>query len=291
MRARVPLYAKILGWFFLNLVLLVAVFVLLFNAQFSLNLDWLFAAGARDRFEAVRGLIVGELNTTTPDEWHQVLSRYNEAYHVRFALLDDSGHPLVGEVDELPEEVRGRIRWWTDFGRFRRPPGERFTSEEEATPRPERIPESRRRGWRPPLRGLVRTSSPTRYWLLTSTRIDNPHAGDPMRVILLVESESLSSGGLILDLKPWLAVGLGAVVFSLLFWLPLVRGITRSIRQLTLATRQIANGQLARNGFSVTLPMSFAHHSPNSRWRSESSSNALPVGMINTSALRRKRLS
>ena len=36
-------------------------FALLFNAQFHFNLDWLFAAGARDRLEAVRDLIIGEL--------------------------------------------------------------------------------------------------------------------------------------------------------------------------------------------------------------------------------------
>jgi two-component system sensor histidine kinase CpxA len=35
----------------------------------------------------------------------------------------------------------------------------------------------------------------------------------------------------------------GAAVFSALFWLPFVRGITRSVTQMTQATRQIAEGR------------------------------------------------
>ena len=67
MRVRMPLYAKILGWFFLNLVVVASVVFFLFDAQFHFNLDWLFATGARDRLEAVRDLIIGELETTPPD--------------------------------------------------------------------------------------------------------------------------------------------------------------------------------------------------------------------------------
>ena len=80
MRVRLPLYAKISLWFLLNVLAVGAVFVVLFNAQFDLRLDWLLATGAGERLEAVRNLIVGELNATSPDEWTQVLSRYGEAH-------------------------------------------------------------------------------------------------------------------------------------------------------------------------------------------------------------------
>jgi two-component system sensor histidine kinase CpxA len=56
-------------------------------------------------------------------------------------------------------------------------------------------------------------------------------------------SSSLHGGGLFPDLTPWLVVGFAAVLFSVLFWLPLVRGITRSISQMTRATEQIAEGR------------------------------------------------
>ena len=53
----------------------------------------------------------------------------------------------------------------------------------------------------------------------------------------------MSAGGLFFDYKPWVAVGLGAVLFSAVLWAPLVRGITRSIAQMTHTTRQIAEGR------------------------------------------------
>ena len=204
---RLPLYL-ILAWFFLNLLLLGGACALLFQAQFQLNLDWLFSAGPRQRLEAVRDLIVGELNVTPTDEWAQVLDRFGNAYHVRFALFDEDATPLIGAVAKLPREVAARAK-------------------AEKSPRL-----------------LMRTVSPTaQYWMLTAARIDNPQAGEPMNVLLVANSESISGGGLIFNPKPWIGVGIGAVVFSGLFWLPLVRGITRSVGQMTAATRQIADGR------------------------------------------------
>ncbi len=221
---RLPLYGKILAWFFLNLVVVAAVFAFLFDAQFHFNLDWLFAAGARDRLEALRDLIIGELETTPTYDWQQV--------------FDDEAKPLVGELRELPGEVRARI--------LERPAISRSPRQDEsvAAPTPARTSETARRWWpRAPLRALMRTSNPTHYWLLASARLDNPLAGGPMRVVLVAQSDSISAGGLIWNPKPWLLVGLGVFVFSLLFWLPLVRGITRTIGRMTHATRQIADGR------------------------------------------------
>ena len=232
-RVRLPLYGKILVWFFLNLVIVAAVFALLFNAQFNFNLDWFFFTGARERMEAVRDLIVGELDSTAPDEWGAVLKRYGTAHHVRFGLFDDDANPLVGDTADLPEEVRTRIVDRTFF------PPSRTATPAPATPRPDQ----RRRWPRPPLRALVRTTDPTQYWLLASARLDNMLAGDPMRVVLVARSPSLSAGGLIFNPKPWLALIAGVFVFSLLFWLPLVHGITRTIGRMMQATRQIADGR------------------------------------------------
>jgi two-component system sensor histidine kinase CpxA len=50
-------------------------------------------------------------------------------------------------------------------------------------------------------------------------------------------------GGLILERGPWVKLGLGAIAFSVLFWLPLLSGITRSIGKITHATQRIAEGQ------------------------------------------------
>jgi two-component system sensor histidine kinase CpxA len=67
--------------------------------------------------------------------------------------------------------------------------------------------------------------------------------------VLLIVSPSLHGGGLFFDLRPWLVVGGTVVVLSALFWLPLVRGITRSLAATTHATGQIAEGR-----FDVRVP-------------------------------------
>jgi len=206
MRARLPLSAKILLWFFLNLALLAAVFILLFNAQFRFDLDWVLASNASQRVDAMRELIIGELNTTAPDEWDRVIGRFSDAYHVRLSLFDDRGAHLIGTTDELPPEVRQHFRGETG-------------------------------------RAFLHTAKPARYWLLVSARLDNPEVGGPMRAVLVLESNSLSVGGLIFDFSLWLRLALGAVALSVLFWLPLLHGITRSIRQMTEATRHIAEGR------------------------------------------------
>ena len=270
MRLRLPLYGKILTWFFLNLLVVSAVVTALFTAQFHFNLDWVFfATGARERVEAVRNLIMDELEATHPDEWPQVLERYSETFHVRFALFDDEARPLVGGFSELPEEVRKRIierplptTFQRRSGSSRSSPApggspaieanradgnagpERVAPPEVpvgATPRPGG--ESFRRGFRPPLRALMRTVDPTRYWVLASGRLESPLLGDPMRIVLVARSQTISGGGLIFDPKPWLLLGLGIVLFSLLFWWPLISSITRTIRRMMQTTRQIADGR------------------------------------------------
>ncbi len=239
MRVRLPLYGKILAWFFLNLVVVAAVFVVLFNAQFRFDLDWFFASGARERIEAVRDLILGELAITAPDDWNAVMRRYGQAHHVRFALFDDDAKPFLGDVTTLPAEVSERILTRPMFTRPRKagePP--------PPTPPPEFRAEAQRRGWpKPPLRALMRTTAPTQYWLLASGRLENPMIGDPVRIVLVAKSDTIGAGGLVFDPKPWLWLGIGILVFSLLFWLPLVRGITRTIGRMKNATRQIADGR------------------------------------------------
>lgn len=232
MKIRLPLYGKVLAWFFLNLAAVVAVFALIFDAQFHFNLDWLFAAGARDRLEAVRDLIVGELEVTSPDEWEPVLQRYSAAHHVEFGLFDDDAVRLAGGVT-LPGEVRARVLARTE------PPRE--SARTPQAPVGGQRDSFRRR--RPTIRALMRTTDPTYYWLLASSRLENVLAGEPLRIVLVARSNTISAGGLILDPKPWLALGFGIIIFSLIFWLPLMQGITRTIGRMMHTTRQIAAGR------------------------------------------------
>ena len=213
MFSRLPLPLKILLWFFVNLGGLVAVCALLFNAEYHFNVDWLFARGAHQRVNAMRALLVDDLNTQPPDSWADVVERFADAYRVRFALYDDAGRPLLGSADELPAEVRRQLRL------LPRAPLHRGNQQ-----------------------ALVRTGAPTRYWLLFNAAVDNPQAGGALDLAVVAESSSAGMGGLIFDPTPWIWLAVGAVVLSVLFWLPLLRGVTHAIAQVTAAARRIAEG-------------------------------------------------
>ncbi len=246
-----PLYAKILIWFFLNLTVLATVFILIFDAQFRFDLDWVFESNARQRVDAMRALIVGELNIVHPDDWDEVLERYSEAYRVRFSLFEANGEYLIGPVTELPPELRQRILVPTPTPAPKplaypksAPPKNPNPLPPKATPAPaKKNPTPKATPPPNPTRAFLHTSHPSLYWLLQRTRLNNARAGGAMQVILVAQADSLAMGGLIFDPAPWLGLAVGTVVFSILFWFPLLHGITRSIGQMRQTTRQIAEGR------------------------------------------------
>jgi two-component system sensor histidine kinase CpxA len=90
---------------------------------------------------------------------------------------------------------------------------------------------------------MVRTDDPKIYWIGLRTAVADRPPQPPAPATLLVVTESLRAGGLLVDFTPFLWLGGGAVIFSVLFWLPLVRSITRSLAQMNRATAQIAEGK------------------------------------------------
>jgi two-component system sensor histidine kinase CpxA len=118
---------------------------------------------------------------------------------------------------------------------------------------------------------MIHTDHPSRYWLLLPIPAPGPQPGlppgpdggpdrgrdggpdhgpeggpdrgFPPPLTLIAVSDSIGLGGLVLDFTPWIAAAAGIFVFSLLFWLPLVRGITGSIREMTAATARVAEGR------------------------------------------------
>jgi len=264
-RLRFPLYAKILLWFFLNLVLLGGAFLLLVRAQFHFGLDWLLAAGAGERIQAISDVIVSELNDRPRAEWDAVLKRFDDAYRIQFLIYRADGSQLAGALNPLPPEVRMRLEDARARPGFRPPlndpslPGQPPEGPGRDAPlqdRPGLGPPPRRGGARlelpprpvVPARGphpkfIVRTVNPTRYWLVVRAPVNDPERPRSGPLVLATLSRSMSAGGLFFDFKPWLAVALGAVLFSALLWAPLVRGITHSIAQMTQTTRQIAEGR------------------------------------------------
>lgn len=304
MTARLPLYAKILLWFFLNLALLAFAFYLLVRAEFRFGMDWLLSTGASERIQAVSDLITAELNENPRAEWSTALKRFDAAYRVKFQVFREDGAQLAGDAIELPAEVRERLAmpnrppqrpgpppWGSrmqppnELPGFERPPGERLPSPRRPTPAPAParpglegsgaegppldLPGEARPEVRPPLprpddpfpglrpeplppadegpavhpKTMLRTTGPTRYWMLVRTRVSDGERRRPQPATLIAMSTSLQGGGLFFNPKPWLAVGLGAVVFSALLWFPFIRGITRSIGRISEASRRISEGR------------------------------------------------
>jgi two-component system, OmpR family, sensor histidine kinase CpxA len=67
--------------------------------------------------------------------------------------------------------------------------------------------------------------------------------GRPVPAIMIARLNSFWALLRFLELESWVLAGTGVLALSVLFWLPLVRSITRSLSQLTTATERIAEGR------------------------------------------------
>ena len=291
MRIRFPLYAKILLWFFLNLVFLGLVFYAFFKIQFRLGLDSLLMGRAGEHIEAVSQVIGNELNQTLREEWSTVLKRFSDAYQVQFYLFQSEGRQVAGEPIQVPDQVQARLieragptprplppgspppgsprradfSLPPDSSRFAPGAAGRGGTEDESEDRrgPPPRGSNERAGWpdgsppqggpnrplREPPRGgphsrsMMHTTKPGRYWVLVRMGVQENDRPRPMPATLLAMSTSIRGGGLFFDFVPWAWVCFGVLFVSVLFWFPLVRGITRYISQMTQATEAIAEGR------------------------------------------------
>jgi two-component system sensor histidine kinase CpxA len=229
MRFRFPLLPKILAWFFLNLVVLGAAFYAVLKVQFRFGLDSLLSGRVGERVQAVSDVITDELKAKPVTTWDEVLKNFGKAYKVEFALFRRDGTQVAGEKVTLPPAVAAKIieRRGMGAGLGRGPP-------------PGRGPRWALEGGdgEPQTKFILHTEAPVHYLPLTE-----PGASRPWPLTLLLVADSLTAGGLFFDPTPWVMVGFGALIFSVLFWIPLVRGVTRSLSQMTRATEQISEGR------------------------------------------------
>ena len=272
MKTRFPLYAKILCWFFLNLLVLATAFFVLFRGQFQFGVESLLANRARERIQPLGQIIAEELNSKPRSEWNSILKRFSDAYQVKFLLYHGEGMQLGGETMRLPPPVHLRMTERRPV-RGRDPQGGELPPRDGENPPPPprqvnplprieddfrpREPLSDSPDSEAPLRGpremrgappnpapfVIRIEGSPRYWIGIRLPPINSTEAPRGPLTLFVATDSLSAGGLLLDYSLWIWVGAGALVFSILFWLPLVRSITRSIAKMKDAAAQMAEGR------------------------------------------------
>ncbi len=270
---RFPLSLKILLWFFLNLAFVGLAAWIFARVELRFGLDSLLGGPVNDRLQTMATVLARQLNESKPATWGGAIQNTAGAYHVQMALYRNDGARLTGTLD-LPAEVRERLLELkaqrprpappVDDGRphdapddprhlganpgsgpsgqFREgpPPG----NGERPQPPPVRVAEDP-----PPAvqggfpKSMIFTVSPRLYWVLIRMPVVDRQTRPPAPTTLVLATDSLRGGGLLFDYRP-LVIGTGAVlVISVLLWLPLVRGITRQLRQMTGTAEAIAQGR------------------------------------------------
>jgi len=256
-----PLFARLLLWFFVNLLVLIAGLALMIHVQFGSLDNWLLPESSQAQIQAMSVDLVGELIHSDRSDWGGELFDLSLAYKMDFALFDSKGQWIDGAKLEPPEEIRKEIilaqsnhqpHYALPPGPGMPPPG----APPDFNPDPGGLPPPQ--GWRPPPpqgggpppphgaipdfpKSILKSNSPTAYWLLVRLPPEPLHSDGIITLVGMTPSLGLSP--LLFDPKPWIAVAVGIVVFSIIFWFPLARNLTRSISQMTRATESIAEGR------------------------------------------------
>jgi len=191
------------------------------------------SAFAGNRIETVVRQISDEANEKSRPERDALLKQFSDSNGVEFFLFDNKGRQLAGREISLPPEV------FNEAARPEPPPPSReminpiVLSDSLTAPTAKRLPP------RPPS-VYLKTSNPPLYWFVGRTMIFEPENSEPTRVRLLAASDSYTGNGLFFNPTPYIILASVIVGFSILFWLPFVGGITRSVRQMTAAAEEIA---------------------------------------------------
>lgn len=271
MQARFPLYARILGWFFLNVSLLGA--GLYFAVRSGRTSEWFVMQQAEPRLQSVARLLVQELQPLAEEEWNGILQKYSEAHGMTFTVFGGGGQQIAGDSLTPPEKVRLHLnarpfqpgtgpRPNSPSGQPRRPPEPQFPPNDRPLgnqpPRPFNPQPGEPRFPNPPPQGpprpdapfakiCERTEDPDAYWFII--RVPLRPQGGPGGMSLVLRTDSLAAGGLLMDFTPWLWGAAGLLVLSALLWIPFVRSITRQIAGMKKAAARIAEG-----AFDIAVP-------------------------------------
>ncbi len=262
MKIPVPIFSKLLLWFFLIMAVVVGVVLFTFKppifagGELSLETlmnDKLFYAGMR---------ISEDLRGSKESDWSSVLQRYSNAYRVNFALYSEEGLYIAGKPEELPPEVAVKVQEYAKrrppfLRKFERPGEPPPHPREEMEPPPDDSPPHMRGGPdgemgkrrrmtpknpRTELTFLVRAGKPPLYWGSVPLPIFDDGRRHPKFARLIASSSSATGHGLFIDPTPWLIL-IFTTLIIVVMWVPFVRHITKPLKEILLATDQIAKGR------------------------------------------------
>ncbi|MBL9116601.1 MAG: HAMP domain-containing histidine kinase [Verrucomicrobiaceae bacterium] len=267
-RPRLPLYAKILLVFLANIGVLTVVLFAVMRHQFGSGFGSALGRLASDRVQSISEGIYVKLASTDQKTWTPYLKELGSTYGLKIAIVGAPPVTIVGHELSVPDAVVAEMealrpaRQRPGPGGGRRPPPgpneNRFPPDDgafgalfEPVP-PEHGPDGRPEPDGPPEEllpmrmGMFMKHLPDAHpsqWigaLLPPLRALNRPPGAPL--FLMFAGDSATGNGLFFDLKPWLWGVFGALALSALMWFPLVRGITRTVRETMHATEAIAKG-------------------------------------------------
>ena len=230
------LFAKIIAWFFLNLLLLAAVLAVFFAVQLRMDLDEFFGHQGADRLRTAGLLLTHDLEQAPPDEWADVLARHSQIHGVDFLIVLPNGLVFpTQQKDSIPKAVLVRAKVLL---RRHGPP-----EAPQCTGRP---PERSRHHHRPLL--IMRSGEPARWWFGIRLPLFLEASDRHLPVLLLAVSDSITGNGFFFDPLPWMLAAAVIIIISVLFWLPMIRSITKPLARMTQAAEEIAKGN-----FSVSM--------------------------------------
>jgi two-component system sensor histidine kinase CpxA len=221
---RLTLSTKILLVALANLALLFLAFFIYVRLQLRQEFESFLLSASRERIMAVSRQLALELHDSARSERDELLARYSSEYGVTFLVINIIGDVLAGPAIPMPQSVRDRVV---------RPP--------------DRVPQEMRR-----LRSdtfftsrpfLITAEGPYPYWVGVRMPVPDYSGSGMVAGTLLIAARTFWTNPFFFQMIPWLVIGSFAVGVSLLCWLPLIRGLTRSIGQMMRATAHIAEGR------------------------------------------------
>ncbi len=261
MRLFSSLFAKILLWAFLNLVLVASVLVIFFSFQSHIDLHALLGRQASDRIQIAGKLITHDLNRLPKTDWSEVLIRHGNIYQVDFALVFKNGvqmsptdlsipavvfekamltRPAKPPLENFSQRLRHEQRYFEEGPnhhlRDKQDHDRDYKSENREAKRNHQKHDSESRF-------MMRTTNPTRYWTGIWIPVVLEPTDPPRLAMLLAVSSSITGNGFFFDPLPWMIVAAVIILISVVLWIPFVRHITRPLARMTCVAEEIARGK------------------------------------------------